>query len=236
MFAQQVRVEYNKRFRSQPQPQPWRKPKPQLKPQPKPQLQPQLQGSKRWRVWEPDAAVAQVVNPVKDPRNDMLRSKDLVPSLRPHAVEMLAGDVLYIPRGYPHMAETSRDNHSLHLTVTLMDQDVTWEKLLQGLVMTGDAQSWPTSFEIGSRLGASPGFVSLWSEDEAVQKRLRGRFRGCGLKPTARNVSYIDGGWGVPPGGEGPEVAAKDPVTVEGVLLTVLHQLVLQDPALRAAG
>ena len=114
----------------------------------------QVQGVKRWRVWTPDPLVGQQLLPVKDPRSEVLRSKDYVPSTEPVAVELRAGDVLYIPRGFPHMAETyhstgagsERTDHprggeggssgegSLHLTVTLMDQENTWEKLLQALV------------------------------------------------------------------------------------------------------
>jgi len=54
----------------------------------------QTAGSKRWRVWAPDPAVAMTPLPVSDPRTDYLRSKDYVPSLRPRSVEMLAGDLL----------------------------------------------------------------------------------------------------------------------------------------------
>jgi len=169
----------------------------------------QLNGTKRWRVWEPDLIVGQQWLPIKDPRTEIMRSKDYVPSTEPLGVEMQRGDVLYIPRGFPHMAETYHttatgtgtgtgtdtdassssssgsgsggggggsarddtdavdDDHdgggggggSLHLTVTLMDQETTWEKLLQGLVMSGDPQSWPVLFEIGARLGAQPDFA-----------------------------------------------------------------------------
>ena len=112
----------------------------------------QVHGIKRWRVWTPDAMVGQHVLPIKDPRTEVLRAKDLVPSTEPRAVELRAGDVLYIPRGFPHMAETyhtsdvsseqighsyegnSDSEGSLHLTVTLMDQEHTWEKLMQALV------------------------------------------------------------------------------------------------------
>ena len=54
----------------------------------------QTAGSKRWRVWAPDPAVAMAPLPVSDPRTDYLRGKDYVPSLRPRSVEMLAGDLL----------------------------------------------------------------------------------------------------------------------------------------------
>ena len=190
----------------------------------------QVSGSKRWRVWEPDPSVGMARLPIKEPRTEALRSKDYVPSLRPRSVELLAGDVLYIPRGHPHMAETGM-NHSLHLTVTLMDQDITWEKLLQGLVLTGDPQSWPVAYEVGSTLGArrSCARESLWRDDPPMLQKLQAAFQGCEFKQTARNVSFADGVWVAASVGEGADAAvvgAGSLVTVEAVMLSALHHLV----------
>ena len=44
------------------------------------------------------------------------------------------------------MAETSATNHSLHVSLISMGQDSTWEKLLQGLVLTGDPQTYPVAY------------------------------------------------------------------------------------------
>jgi hypothetical protein len=55
-------------------------------------------------VWEPDPAVGQPALPLEDQRTRPAR--DLVPTRPPRAVLMEAGDVLYMPRGFAHMAET----------------------------------------------------------------------------------------------------------------------------------
>ena len=128
------------------------------------------------------------------------------------------------------MAETSATNHSLHVSLILMGQDSTWEKLLQGLVLTGDPQTYPVAYEVGSRLGASPAFASLWQGDTEMVGKLRAVFHGCELKPSARNVSYTHGTWVPAEGGAGGSTA----VTVEGVLLVALHRLVMRTTELRA--
>ncbi len=84
----------------------------------------QLGGSKRWRVWAP---LARMTEPVKGrhaiagPRMEELGDPLLDLTIR-------AGDCLYLPRGYPHAAETL-DERSDHLTIGLVA--VTWERLLR---------------------------------------------------------------------------------------------------------
>jgi lysine-specific demethylase/histidyl-hydroxylase NO66 len=84
----------------------------------------QLGGSKRWRAWAP---LARTTNPVKGvqpiaaPRLDELGTPLL-------DVTLHAGDCLYLPRGYPHSAETV-DQHSDHLTIGLVA--VTWQRALR---------------------------------------------------------------------------------------------------------
>ena len=84
----------------------------------------QLGGSKRWRVWTP---LARTTDPVKGrhsiaaPRFDELGDPLL-------DITMGAGDCLYLPRGYPHAAETV-DQHSDHLTIGLVA--VTWQRVLR---------------------------------------------------------------------------------------------------------
>ena len=84
----------------------------------------QLGGSKRWRVWPP---LARTTDPVRAghriaaPRRDELGEPLL-------DITMGAGDCLYLPRGYPHAAETV-DHHSDHLTIGLVA--VTWQWVLR---------------------------------------------------------------------------------------------------------
>ena len=84
----------------------------------------QLAGSKRWRVWKP---LPRTTDPVK--------GRHSIPGPRPEELAepvleltMHAGDCLYLPRGYPHAAETS-DEHSDHLTIGLVA--VTWQRVLR---------------------------------------------------------------------------------------------------------
>ena len=84
----------------------------------------QLGGTKRWRIWTP---LERTTNPVKGrhtitaPRLDELGDPLL-------DITMCAGDCLYLPRGYPHAAETV-DQHSDHLTIGLVA--VTWQRVLR---------------------------------------------------------------------------------------------------------
>ena len=69
----------------------------------------------------------------------LVQSKSAVPTTRPHGIEMQRGDVLYIPRGFPHMAETTGGNSSVHFTMTVMSQEFTWESFLLQLGQPGPA-------------------------------------------------------------------------------------------------
>jgi hypothetical protein len=80
----------------------------------------QIHGAKRWELF--DAIVA---NPgggkvVSDP--------DASSSL----YELQEGDVLYVPRGMPHLVRTA-DSSSIHLTISI--NTLTWADLLRGLVL-----------------------------------------------------------------------------------------------------
>lgn len=84
----------------------------------------QLEGSKRWRVWEPLARTRQPVRGAPAP---------VMPSLGELGSPSLdlmarAGDCLYLPRGFPHAAETV-ESASAHLTVGVMA--VTWQRVVR---------------------------------------------------------------------------------------------------------
>jgi len=85
----------------------------------------QLEGSKRWRVWEPLERTRQPVKggpPMAPPTFAELGAPDL-------DVTLHRGDVLYLPRGHPHCAETV-DDSSAHLTVGVLA--ITWQRALRG--------------------------------------------------------------------------------------------------------
>ena len=84
----------------------------------------QLGGCKRWRIWEP---LPRTVDPIKGrhtiakPRFEELGDPLL-------DLTLTAGDCLYLPRGFPHSAETV-DEASEHLTIGLVA--VTWQRVVR---------------------------------------------------------------------------------------------------------
>jgi hypothetical protein len=77
----------------------------------------QLEGSKRWKVYEPDVELPRV-------SSDDFTSQDLKDKEPVIEVTAGPGDLLYMPRGWIHQACTLKDSgdHSLHLTVSVMQQ------------------------------------------------------------------------------------------------------------------
>ena len=74
----------------------------------------QINGSKEWSVWEPVVAL---------PRSDELRIQDeqLKAALGAPTMNLVLtpGDILYLPRGYPHAARNLQQETSTHLTVAV---------------------------------------------------------------------------------------------------------------------
>ncbi|CBJ30378.1 expressed unknown protein [Ectocarpus siliculosus] len=105
----------------------------------------QVEGRKRWRVYPPtdDQAVL--------PR---LSSPNLTdeqvgePALE---VVLEPGDLLYLPRGWAHQAETVGDEASLHITVSAM-QGNCWADLVEGLVPQAVASAVQANQELRSGL------------------------------------------------------------------------------------
>lgn len=83
----------------------------------------QLAGTKRWRIWDRLARARLPVGAhrVPKPTFDELGDPMLDLTLGP-------GDVLYLPRGYPHCAETT-DVESSHLTIGLLA--MTWHRAVR---------------------------------------------------------------------------------------------------------
>lgn len=120
----------------------------------------QLGGSKRWRIWEP---LTRTVDPVKGahtiakPRFDEVGEALL-------DITLAAGDCLYLPRGYPHSAETT-DTRSEHLTIGLVA--VTWQRVIRKAI---DAEV------AAGRLGAAlpPGLLEPGSSAPHADRELAG--------------------------------------------------------------
>jgi bifunctional lysine-specific demethylase and histidyl-hydroxylase NO66 len=82
----------------------------------------QIAGKKVWRIHEPTIELPDVSQPC-DP-------KSFVPGPKLTEIELQAGDLLYLPRGYGHAAATSK-NHSAHITVGI--HVYTWATFLKEL-------------------------------------------------------------------------------------------------------
>ncbi len=82
----------------------------------------QIAGRKLWRIHEPVIKLPDAGQPC-DPKN-------FSPGPRLAEVELRAGDLLYLPRGYAHAATTSQ-SHSAHVTVGI--HVYTWASILKGL-------------------------------------------------------------------------------------------------------
>jgi ribosomal protein L16 Arg81 hydroxylase len=70
----------------------------------------QVHGTKHWRVYKPTVWL-----PLKETA-DLIPEEDLAQPIQ--EFDLNAGDLLYLPRGYPHEAFTS-DRSSLHITVAV---------------------------------------------------------------------------------------------------------------------
>jgi lysine-specific demethylase/histidyl-hydroxylase NO66 len=110
----------------------------------------QLDGRKRWRVWEP---LPRTRDPIKS------RARIPLPTLDELGEPLLdltltTGDCLYLPRGFPHAAETI-EAASSHLTVGVLA--ITWQRAVRHTVdVAVDAGELTASIPAGS-LGAATG-------------------------------------------------------------------------------
>ena len=148
----------------------------------------QLGGSKRWRIWAP---LPRTVNPVKGrhtiakPQFDELGDPLLDLTLR-------TGDCLYLPRGYPHSAETT-DAASEHLTIGLVA--VTWQRVIHkaidaevaagrlsaplspGLLEPGSRTPSAASEIAGLETQLTPGVLRHWMAREIWRRQPATRLR-----------------------------------------------------------
>eukprot|EP01043_Picozoa_sp_COSAG02_P054619 COSAG02_NODE_6213_length_3720_cov_1.977630_3_plen_185_part_00 len=127
--------------------------------------------------------------------------------------------MLYIPRGWPHVAEAEGSTPSLHMTMTLHVQDFSWEALLRFFVRTGDTLTMDDAgFDLGHSsevdLHSSGGSPAASYAHPALQKALR-------APSVCRNRPRMVG------------VPGKT-VSHEMVLLVALHEAAVATPGLRA--
>jgi len=90
----------------------------------------QLEGKKTWHVFT--APKPNTLLPLPDDKANLGTSWRAASDSAPaETVVLEAGDVLYVPRGMPHYAETTKGANSMHLTMSLHSQLFTWHAILQ---------------------------------------------------------------------------------------------------------
>ena len=128
----------------------------------------QLDGSKRWRVWEP---LPRTRDPVKT------RTRIPLPTLDELGEPLLdltlaTGDCLYLPRGFPHAAETV-DAASSHLTIGLLA--ITWQRTVRhavdAAVVAGELTASVPARSLGAGTIDGPDLTRLARHVDALSLR-----------------------------------------------------------------
>jgi hypothetical protein len=154
----------------------------------------QLDGCKRWRVWEP---LARTNQPVRSGPKEPMPTFD---ELREPAMDLTlrAGDCLYLPRGFPHAAETV-DSASSHLTIGVMAP--AWHQALRHAVDEAvAARAGPLRASIPAdptgapdlgvlAAGLDPHAVRRWMTSETWKRQPATRLRPLLPPPMALTTS-----------------------------------------------
>lgn len=125
----------------------------------------QLAGHKRWRIYR--CWMDSPLQPSESPLTSEQAGRPV------HDVKLSAGDLLYVPRGFPHEASTGGDL-SLHLTLSM--QPATWRDIFVE-ILDADARfrrNLPRGFAEGGRL----------SEND--RRRLRAVARAVATSPKTK--------------------------------------------------
>jgi len=114
----------------------------------------QLEGYKKWRVYKPMSKAETLPRESsRDFTEDQM--KDIEPVVD---VVLGPGDLLYMPRGWVHQANTCKSkHHSLHLTVSAM-QNWSWADLLD--IMIPEALETASAKSVSLRAGLPRKFLS----------------------------------------------------------------------------
>jgi len=93
----------------------------------------QIAGAKRWKVWHPPIRMPLKHHELNKRHSTVFVNESSLGS--PYCDILLkTGDLLYVPRGHPHITTTVESDLSLHLTFTAQTQVSTWSDALRGAV------------------------------------------------------------------------------------------------------
>lgn len=150
----------------------------------------QLQGSKRWKVYEPTIKLPRVSS--EDFTTEDLKEMEPVMD-----ITLEQGDLLYMPRGYIHQACTLKhnDEHSLHLTVSAMQQWA-WSDLLDMIMPEALAEATMSETNTSLRQGLPRGFLDYMGamNDSSVAPNLPESMQKAGNDETdeGRGESQVE--------------------------------------------
>ena len=180
----------------------------------------QLDGVKEWLVWDAGGWAGEddalTTSPLRDQREHMHDTPpDTVP--RRHFV-MKPGDVLYVPRGVSHVAATTAESPSLHITFAV--HALCWEHYLRFLFAPGGSDD-PTRapFQLSHHAWAAAASAALAeipplrASAASLTSSLRGRFVKCKASKTG----------------------GKHDISVGMALQWWLHDVASREPAFRSA-
>ncbi len=124
----------------------------------------QLEGAKAWRVYDSGPELPRILPKTLEGKGERSVRDPGEPAM---ALQLRAGDALYLPRGTVHNAFTE-DSHSLHLTLGIYTK--TWEQLLIAAVQN------VAQHHLALRRGLPPGFLFRGensSHDETLKTLLQ---------------------------------------------------------------
>ena len=126
----------------------------------------QIEGKKRWFVYEPADDASFPALPLESSL-DFLKS-DLARLNQVHDVVLDPGDMLYLPRGFIHYAESLPDDDSLHITISMGSNKMTWSNLLEKAMLRAISIAKLSSTEM--RASLPRGFESYMGAQFVDQK------------------------------------------------------------------
>jgi len=163
----------------------------------------QLEGAKRWRVWDP---LPRTRDPIRGTAKIPLPTLDELGEPRLD-LTLTSGDCLYLPRGFPHAAETI-DTSSSHLTVGLLA--ITWQRVVRhaldaSVTSGGFAASVPAgSLDAAGAEPPDPALLAAHLDPAGLRpwlaKQIWHRQPATRLRPLAPPAVALDIPVDIPPG------------------------------------
>mmetsp|Transcript_31970 Transcript_31970/g.101929 ORF Transcript_31970/g.101929 Transcript_31970/m.101929 type:complete len:404 (-) Transcript_31970:191-1402(-) len=147
----------------------------------------QTEGTKHWKVYEPRNEYEAM--PRYSSRN-MTEDEIGEPILE---CTLEAGDLLYFPRGFIHQAKSSRDTHSLHVTVSHGYRNSWYDVIKETLISALDVA---VQHNVDMRRGLPRNFTHHMGtlNDEKASKKVREKFANQAIALATKVTEYLGEG------------------------------------------